>query len=154
MFVFKQPKPPFKAMCLAISAIAALTGAPALADQSDRVTLEVTLQNVENNPAPLYISVQNRAEYMKNMGSAGGIYKNVAGGTLTYSYEVPSGDYAVSIWHDTDGDGVFSMDPATYMPLDGWGASGPELRGQPTFDDTKIKVAADTAVTIKVHYPN
>ena len=143
------------------TAVAALLGAmllgPACATAQTNETgkLTINLLGVQNGGGPLYVSVQTRADFKQDRGSAGGIYKDVAGGNMSYSYDdVPIGEYGVMIWHDTDNDGQFSKDEKTYMPLDGWGASGKKLRGEPTFDDVKISIErSGTELNIKMHYP-
>ena len=128
----------------------------AQASETGKLTgkLTVNLVGVQNSGGPLYVSVQARADFKQERGSAGGTYKNVKGGNLSYSYDsIPIGEYSVMIWHDTDNDGEFSKDE-NYMPLDGWGASGQELRGEPVFDDVKISIdATGTEVTITMKYP-
>jgi len=118
--------------------------------------LTVNLQGVLGGGGPLYVSVQKREDFQKDRGTSGGIYKNVKAGNIKYEYTgIPAGEYSVMIWHDIDNDGQFSMDDVTYAPLDGWGASGPELRSAPTFDDVKISIDnTGTELTILMHYPN
>lgn len=55
---------------------------------------------------------------------------------------MPPGEYAVSMWHDIDGDGHFSKEAAkNVMPLDGWGMVNAEtLRAEPQFDQVKLQV--------------
>ena len=62
-------------------------------------------------------------------------------GEMTETYMVSEpGEYSVSVWHDRDNDGRFSMSD-TYQVLDSWGASGTPPEGkEPTFDDVKITV--------------
>ena len=122
---------------------------------SETAILTVHLLGVQNGGGPLYVSVQKRSDFKQERGTAGGIYENVIGGNISYTYvDVPIGEYGVMIWHDTDNYGQFSKDEKTYMPLDGWGASGPELQGEPKFDDVKITVDSfGTELTIKMHYP-
>ena len=64
------------------------------------------------------------------------------------------GDYSVSVWHDRDDDGRFSM-TETYEILDSWGVSGtPPNDKEPTFDDVKISIPnMGTSVTIDMINP-
>lgn len=116
-------------------------------------TLHVTLEGVKASEGKLYISVQSEADFMEERGAAGGIYEMSAAGDKSYSYNVPAGEYAVSIWHDTDNDGKFSMD-ANWIPTDGWGSSGTtDISKQPSFDDLKVVIDSQgAAVTIPMIY--
>lgn len=117
------------------------------------VTLDVTLKGLQASDGKLYVSVQKETDFMQQRGAAGGIYEIDVASDTTYSYSVPAGDYAVSIWHDTDNDGKFSMDE-NWMPTDGWGMSG-DYSGErePTFDEVKINVGFDgAAINIPMVY--
>jgi len=63
-------------------------------------------------------------------------------------------EYAISVWHDRDDDGRFSMSES-YETLDGWGASGTPIENkEPTFDDVKIDIPLKgTSVTIEMINP-
>jgi uncharacterized protein (DUF2141 family) len=125
---------------------------PAVAIAEEMSTLTVVVEGVQEKLGPVYIAVQKRENYQKWNAGAGGVYKGVKAGNHTYTYDLPAGDYAVSIWHDSDNDGQFTMDG--YTPLDGWGNSGNQnLQRAPTFDDVKITVTgAGSKETIKMHY--
>ncbi len=143
-----------KNVAVTIVGIASVLAVGVSAHAIEMGSLNVNLHGVQAGGGPLYVSVQKREDFMQERGTGGGIYKNVTGGNMTYTYtDIPVGDYSVMIWHDTNNDGEFSKDEH-YMPLDGWGASGPELRGEPKFDDVKINIGANgTNVTIAMHYP-
>jgi len=84
---------PFSARRLALVSVfcigAGLTGAAAHAGDVD-----VTLNGVRSG-GNLYISLQSRGEFMENNGTAGEIFKDVRGGTLSVTLEdVPDGAYA------------------------------------------------------------
>jgi uncharacterized protein (DUF2141 family) len=117
-------------------------------------TLTVHLKDVQAGGGPLYVSVQKREDFKQDRGTTGGIYKDVSAGDVSYTYtDVPLGEYSVMIWHDIDNDGVFTMDEKNYMPLDGWGASGSQLHGDPAFDDVKINVTSSgKTVDIQMFY--
>lgn len=115
----------------------------------------VTLKNVEARPGPIYVSLQKRENFMGVKGH-GGIVKTAKDGTMTLKYTVAgAGEYAVSVWHDTNEDGVFSMDEQ-YNVLDGSGMSGSVPTDRPpTFDDVKVKVKAKGAhVSVNMLYPD
>ena len=102
----------------------------------------------------IYVSIQTREDY-RSMKGFGGIIQKAELGDMTATFHVDAaGDYSVSVWHDRDDDGRFSMD-ASYNILDSWGASGtpPENR-EPTFDDVKVAIPnMGTGLTIDMINP-
>jgi uncharacterized protein (DUF2141 family) len=118
------------------------------------VPMTITLTDVIQSDVPLYISVQTKADY-RSMKSHGTILKETSAGTLIETISLPSaGDYAVTVWHDLDNDGRFSMNER-YEVLDGWGSSGDmTVPGGPTFETAKISVPNfGTEATVKMIYP-
>jgi uncharacterized protein (DUF2141 family) len=156
-------------MLPACAFVMATTATPSLAESMKVVTMEkgakdtekegvkanltVVLKGVQAKDGPLYIAVQKRENYQKWQAGAGGVYQNIKAGQHTYEYQLPAGDYAVSVWHDSDNDGKFTMQG--YLPLDGWGNSGNQnLQAPPSFDDVKITLSAKgKSETINMHYP-
>lgn len=135
---------------------------PSLAQESDsdstaiqsKIPIEVTLNKVREGDVPLYISIQNKSEY-QTLEGGGGILQSTHAGQITRTFDVPkSGDYAVSVWHDLDNDGEFSM-ADNFQLLDGWGTSGEVPFGTPpTFDAAKVSVPVSGAkVEIEMIYP-
>lgn len=146
---------PTLTLCASAIALSTAFAIPAFAGEiTANATLTVEITDVQTANGPLYVSIQSRNEYKQTQHSAGGIYKDIAAGTLTYAYEgLAAGEYAVSLWHDIDNDGKFSLSE-TYMPLDGWGSSGKQLTAAPTFDDVKFTMGnTPQTLRIKMHYP-
>ena len=118
------------------------------------VPVTVDLSEVQPHPGKLYISIQTEDQYMSVNGE-GGIIDDVAtkGPTVTYDIAEP-GTYAVSLWHDLDGDGKFSMDER-YRLIDGWGASGTVSASErPLFQDVAVEVPTyGTTVGVTMFYP-
>ena len=93
----------------------------------------VTLDGVKPNAGKLYIALQTREQFMQDVRSIGTVLEPTAATVTATLPDVPPGDYALSVWHDIDGDGTFSMGPMG--PTDGWAmVDGAALRGEPTFD--------------------
>lgn len=118
---------------------------------STTVPMTITVTDVIETQVPLYISVQTEADY-RSMKGEGTILRQTTAGTITETVQLPAaGDYAISIWHDLDNDGRFSMNER-YEVLDGWGSSGETLMaGAPTFQSAKISVpnfGAETSVAM------
>lgn len=137
----------------AMTALATASLAGTASAQEDNLSVELT--GLQASEGQLFVSVQSEGEYKKQRGSAGGVFKVEAAGDQTFTFAVAAGTYAVSIWHDIDNDGQFSMDE-NWIPTDGWGMSGtPRSDKEPTFDETKITVAASgTSVRIPMVYRN
>jgi len=143
-----------KFFAAAIALSLATTG-PAVAETGTKgVDFTVDVSGVIASEGKLYVSVQEKADFMAERGAAGGIYEIEVGGDQTFTYNVPEGEYAVSVWHDTDNDGEFSMSE-TYQPLDGWAMStSAPLKKQPTFQDAKVTVGSEGAqVSVAMIYP-
>lgn len=111
-------------------------------------TLTFTVDGVEARGGDLYIGVQTEAQFMQNDGIAGDVIKAPTAGAHTMSFELPNGAYSVSVWHDSDGDGVFDLKD-NGMPAEGWAmTNGSQLRGLPTFDQVKVTLG-DGEVSLK-----
>ena len=135
---------------LTLSAISALALTPiALAG-----TLSFTIDGVEARGGDLYIGVQTEAQFMKDDGIEGTVIENPKAGSHTVTFDLPDGEYSVSVWHDDDGDGVFERTD-TGMPKEGWAMiNSASLRGAPTFDQIKISVTdagASVSETMTYH---
>jgi uncharacterized protein (DUF2141 family) len=101
----------------------------------------------------LYISVQTRDQFMQDSGVAGSVVSSPQAGSHRFGYELPAGEYAISIWHDDNGNGAFDKDE-TYRPLDGWAMpNSGQLRGEPTFDQIKTVIGnAPASVRLAMVY--
>jgi uncharacterized protein (DUF2141 family) len=103
----------------------------------------------------LYVALQSRDEFMKPGGTYGRMIAGPMAGDLVVRFpDVKPGDYAVTLWHDDNGNGSFDADPASGRPLDGWAFSrATALTGAPTFDDVKIAIPAEgVKLSLPVHY--
>jgi uncharacterized protein (DUF2141 family) len=128
------------------AALTAVLGTAAAAD------LSVTLTGVEDRGGKLYISVQTEEQYMQYTGTAGTITEDIKAGDMAFSFEVPAGRYAVSVWHDFNGNGQFDMG-SDGMPVDGWAISGEPAMGEPSFEEAGISVGEDGAdITLTMSY--
>ena len=103
----------------------------------------------------LYVQAQTREQFLGEARAAGERIEMPRAGTLTVDLgALPPGDYAVTVWHDDNGNGRFDVDPASGRPLDGL-ASLPvqDLRGPPSFDQVKITVPeAGVRVPLALQY--
>ena len=115
--------------------------------------LTFTVDGVEARGGTLYIGVQTEAEFMKDAGIDGSAIKAPTAGTHSATFDLPEGEYSVSVWHDANDDNIFDMKNG--MPAEGWTMHNAKtLRGMPTFDVVKIRVTeAGANVTETIVYP-
>jgi uncharacterized protein (DUF2141 family) len=135
-----------------ISAIALAAGSTVPAFAGD---VQISLGGVIAAKGDLYIALQKKDEFLQPRGSHGEIVKlpNTGDQKLVFRNVTP-GDYSVSVWHDNDGDGTFSMD-AKGMPADGWTMhNAQQLRAAPQWDAVKFTVPArGTTLSLAMIYP-
>lgn len=134
------------------AALVACLGAGVSAVAAGELTVKVT--GVRGASGVVYVALQTRDGFMKS-GAASGAFARPSGGDLTLRIrEVPPGEYAVAVLHDTDGDRRMKQG-AGGISSEGWGLSrGEQLRRKPTFDDVKILVPPGGAeLTVRMQYP-
>lgn len=133
---------------------ALMAAALACAGTAAAAPLAVSLDGIEARGGKLYVSVQTEAQFMQNDGVAGEILIAPAAGSKTLEFDVPEGRYAISVWHDFNGNGVFDVSEAG-MPMDGWTSpNAASLRAAPTFDQSAVDVSAEGgAVSMTMIYP-
>ena len=156
MFVTKLKMIGAAALIITMSAVGAtVADNSGWSYQEGTIPVTINLSDVQIAPGPIYISVQKREDY-RGMKGHGTILKMATPGNMTATVKVAEpGDYAVSIWHDMDGDMVFDMNES-YHPTEGWGASGDVPKDRmPIFDDVKIKIESfGTSVDVPMVYPS
>jgi uncharacterized protein (DUF2141 family) len=115
----------------------------------------VTIDGVQAAKGNLYVSLQNQDEFLQNSGSYGAFIKApTAGQQQVVIKGVSAGDYSISVWHDTNGDGIFTK-AENGIPLDGWTmVNAATLRGVPLWDQVKFKVPiSKVATALTMIYP-
>jgi uncharacterized protein (DUF2141 family) len=130
---------------------AAFAAIPAAALAAD---VEVDLSNVRAG-GTLYVQLQTREQFMSGRRSYGEMVRVPAAGAVSLTLkDVAPGDYAVTVWHDDNGNNRFDVDPATGIPTDGWATLNAEaLRAAPTFDQVRTTIGADPVkLALPVHY--
>lgn len=103
----------------------------------------------------LYVQLQTRAQFLGGERVAGALIQAPQAGTLSVDLgEVPAGDYAVTVWHDDNGNRQFDVDPRTGRPLDGLASmAAAGLHGAPTFDQLKVTIpAAGRSLPLAMQY--
>lgn len=128
--------------------VASLAGL-ALAAPAWAAPLTVDLEGVRAARGTLYVSVQTREQFMQESGIAGSVVTSPQAGSHRFGYELPAGEYAISVWHDDNGNGAFDKDER-FVPLDGWALPHSErLRGEPEFDQVKT-VIGDSPAAVRL----
>lgn len=138
---------PMKTLIASAAALAA-AGAAAAAP------LTINVEGIEARGGSLYVGVQTEAQFLQNGGIAGEIVPAPESGSQSFTYDLPEGAYAISIWHDFNANGQFDLTEAG-PPADGWAMiNGETMRGAPTFAQASLALpAGGTATTLKVIYP-
>lgn len=123
----------------------AAAGAFAIAAPAQAANLTVDLDGVRSAGGTLFVSVQTRQEFMQERGTAGSVVTSPQSGAHRFSFAVPAGEYAISVWHDDNNNGRFDKDDRQ-IPLDGWALTNSQgLRGEPAFDQVKTRVGDGSA---------
>ncbi|HEX8214938.1 MAG TPA: DUF2141 domain-containing protein [Allosphingosinicella sp.] len=116
-------------------------------------TLTVELEGVRSAKGTLYVSVQTREQFMQDKGVAGSVVTGAGAGAHRFTYDLPAGEYAVSVWHDDNGNGQFDKNER-HMPMDGWAMVGSgKLRGEPRFEQVSTAIGkAPATVRLDMTY--
>jgi uncharacterized protein (DUF2141 family) len=147
------------AMCaLTFSTLAPLAGCThadqAVAGEAGGYTLTLRVEGVRS------ASGQLRADLLGRTGGSGaprrvtfGVQDAVAGVNVMAFPNLPTGEYAVQLYHDENGNGVVDMN-VTGVPLEGYGFSNVPLvqGGIPPFERMKVVVSADASATAVLAY--
>ena len=131
-----------------------LLASPVAAAAAPAGTIDLTLDGVQPRGGKILVTVQSRDQYMQRAQTSGAILDGSASGSIKVALPgVPPGDYAVSVLHDADGD--FDMTrQANGRPAEGWSTvNAASLRAKPTFDQVKVSVNGDAAISETMIYP-
>lgn len=115
--------------------------------------LTVTVSNIQESKGELYIGLFNSAE---NFPDKDKTYKYVIvqamEGTVSVSFDVPNGNYAVSVFHDANENGILDTNflgaPTEYY---GFSNNARSLFSAPTFKDCEINCPKQSAIDIELH---
>ncbi len=137
--------------------IMALAAAATLAAGAARAaTVEVTLTGVQPKGGHILTALQTRDQFMRPAAVTGRMLAGDTSGTVTFTLDVPAGEYALSVLHDADDSR--GMTTATGgKPTEGWGfREGVTLHGVPSFDQVSTQVregAGVTKIVVPMTYP-
>ena len=121
------------------------------AQDTDGVTVTVTLENVLNSNGKILAGLHTAETFMKSQGIDG--YMNDAKtGEMTFTFEnVVPGTYAVSVLHDENNNMAMDFE-SNGMPKENYGMSGNLMEmGPPTFEGSKFAVEGED-VELKIRF--
>jgi len=116
-------------------------------------TVEVTITNIQESKGDIYLGVYNSETGFPDQNKT---YKNTIvqaeTGSVTITLDLPSGDYAISVYHDANRNGKLDKNmfgaPTEYY---GFSNNARSLFSAPGFDDCKVEVPNTKAITIDLH---
>jgi uncharacterized protein (DUF2141 family) len=114
--------------------------------------LTLTVTNIAEHKGALMVAVFDAAGYDKEASVAASVVP-VSGDTASTTFDLPSGQYGIKLFHDVDGDGKMGMNPFG-MPIEPFAFSNnaPAQFGPARWDAAKFDVVApETAHTIKLN---
>jgi uncharacterized protein (DUF2141 family) len=124
------------------------------ASAASAAPLHVKIDGVQARGGNLLIQVQTKAQYMGMMAVAQSMKAVNVSGPVEFDFDVPPGDYAVSVLHDANSN--FGYDTGEGgKPLEGVSASGGPTKGRPVFDAAQFKLTGKgERLNLTMHYPN
>ena len=128
-----------------------LTSLLAHAQESNGVTITVTIENVLSDEGHVIASLHTVETFMKGPGVINAQEKGKAG-ELTLTFEnVQAGTYAIMAMHDENDNQRMDFE-ANGMPKESFGMSGNDMTpGPPSFDAAKFEVA-DSDMEFKIRF--
>ena len=117
-----------------------LTTVTGSAQESEGVTVTVTIENVLSDEGKVIGSLHTEQTFMKGPGVANQ-QVDAAKGELTLTFEnVQKGTFALMLLHDKNENNRMDFE-ANGMPKENYATSGETTYGPPSFADSKFEVA-------------
>ena len=121
---------------------------------TETVDLSVTIEGISQVKGEMHIGVYNKSEGFREIDQT--FLNNIVdvkGNTVKCKFEsVPTGNYAVSVFHDLNGNG--KLDKGLFgIPSEPYGfSSNPTISfGPPSFEECKVILKADREIKIKLN---
>lgn len=112
------------------------------AQDSEGVTVTVTIENVLSDEGKVLGSLHTEQTFMKGAGVANQTM-NASRGELTLTFKnVPNGTYALMLLHDKNENNRMDFE-ANGMPLENYATSGETTYGPPSFANSKFEVGKE-----------
>ena len=130
-----------KTLALLISLL--ITALIANAQDTESVTLTVTIENVQSNEGQILAELHTQETFMRGPGIQQ-FMSNAKTGSISFVFEdVKPGTYAISTMHDINENQQMDYDYLG-MPSEKYGMSNNERSmGPPTFEDAQFEVAEE-----------
>jgi uncharacterized protein (DUF2141 family) len=140
-----------------VAALAALLGdgAPDAMRSTATSKVELRVRGIRSEQGVVLEALHDRAEGFPGEGAIRFGKATVSGGKVEIAFDVPPGEYAISCFHDENGNGKLDTNWLG-IPKEGVCASNDATRttGPPRFRDAKFDVADATVVqTVTLVYP-
>jgi uncharacterized protein (DUF2141 family) len=111
-------------------------------------SLTINISGIAVNQGDIRIGIFNNQEFPIGTPFKGVII-NSDKNEISKTLQIPSGDYAVAIFQDTNNNQ--KLDTNFFgMPKEKHGSSGENIFGRPTFDNAKITINGDKIISIKI----
>ncbi|CAM1340895.1 DUF2141 domain-containing protein [Tenacibaculum amylolyticum] len=132
---------------LAVLLISLTTMLSALAQETTTIT--VTVPNASSDAGTIKFGLHNKETFMKKNPIQVAESK-IEKGTCTITFKnVPTGEYAITCFHDKNSNGIMDFQP-NGMPLEDYGASNNVMSfGPPRYSDAKFMVE-DKDVSLEI----
>ena len=118
---------------------------------ADNISASLEINNVAVNRGLVYVAVYSNENDYKNERAYFSFIMESTAATLTYSLELPEGEYVVSAFQDTNNNGKLD-ETVFWIPTEPVGKTNYNLRGAPgNFNRLKVPVNNNsTAITVNM----
>lgn len=113
-------------------------------------TITVTIENISSDSGKVGYALYNKDNFMKT--PIMGMESKIVNGKTTVTFKnVAPGEYAITCYHDKNGNGKMDFS-ANGMPIEDYGTSNNVMNfGPPNFEDSKFTVA-DKNVSLNIRF--
>ena len=121
---------------------------------SSEIHLSITVRNIKGGTGSIEVGIFNNRDYFLEEGFEAytlSLPLEKSSDTITFSIIVKKGEYAVSLFHDVNGDGVCNLNFIGY-PLEPFGFSNNvrPLISKPSYNNCIVNLLEDTNIEIKL----
>ncbi|MDZ4715385.1 MAG: DUF2141 domain-containing protein [Cytophagales bacterium] len=116
-------------------------------------SIQVIIDEVKNDQGAIIVGIFSDQETFLKKPIIGKTVRAAAGQVVVLFDNVPAGEYAVSVIHDTNENG--KLDSNFFgIPTEGFGFSNDAMGmfGPPSFDKARVAVSSSVVATLKMKY--
>lgn len=134
--------------------ISNLFNAQAQAPSENSPEITVTIENIKGNSGSILVGLYSEKTFLKAKPEYSEKAEIVDGKATVTFKDLPTGNYAISCFHDKNGNSQMDFEP-TGMPLEPYGISNNIINsyGPPQWEDAKFQVG-DEAINLSVRLNN